>query len=262
MYILLRSSLPIWLANVEIQVHFATRITLTQTLPTAIKEKECKSLCEQYIPNDAWRNQFLTYHPRNCEFHKTVRNSSEQSSKYSIQTVCSYLTLGTRAGIGSTEQNHVNLLSDIFFKDVDSYFTIYWTNTRYLCWYLFECISCLFQIWSWNSTIFTFFKTLFYIFDLSSALACRVESINNIGRCFIHNFNSCTIHTEYTYANLPNNRGWLRRKTTLKRESTTLCFNHFARQSKKQNPQMMIWQWQSVISSHRFTSFYCVKPIP
>ena len=37
--------------------------------------------------------------------------------------------------------------------------------------------SWWFQIWSWNSTILTIFTTFVYLFNLSSALACRVESI-------------------------------------------------------------------------------------
>ena len=42
--------------------------------------------------------------------------------------------------------------------------------------------SWWFKIWSQNSTIWTFFYQICYIFDRSSALACRMESINiNLG---------------------------------------------------------------------------------
>ena len=76
--------------------------------------------------------------------------------------------------------------------------------------------SCSFQIWSWNSTILTFFTTFFwFFFELSSALACRVESIHTSSKLYILIgvfYNDDWVHVKQLKSAEARRRSWLIRR--------------------------------------------------
>ena len=63
------------------------------------------------------------------------------------------------------------------FWNCNGYFTVYWTNTRHVGTY-FNAFHMVIPNRVMKFHNFDIFYTICYIFDMSSALACRVVSIN------------------------------------------------------------------------------------
>ena len=85
------------------------------------------------------------------------------------------LTLTTQ-GIGFTEQNSVKFLKILTFHMLFQELQ----NLYYACWYLFKCISHGDAKYCNEIQQFLHVFQICKLFDLSSALACHVESVQDV----------------------------------------------------------------------------------